>query len=72
MSNIWKVKKYFQKILILFNLIDNNRKRWILFSKNDTNYMYPTRIPFEESTIYSQVNIKSPDLNEFPDFKVFY
>jgi len=34
--------------------------------------MYPTRIPFEESTIYSQVNIKSPDLNEFPDFKVYY
>lgn len=65
-------KEIFLENLILFNLINNNRKRWILFSKNDTNNMYPTRIPFEESTIYSQVNIKSPDLNKFPDFKVFY
>ena len=47
-----------------------NSKRWIMFPKSDLDLMYPTRIPFEESTIYSQINIKSPDLNRFGQFKV--
>ena len=41
-----------------------------MFSPNDSSFMYPTRLPFEESTIYSQVNIKCPDLEAFPNFKV--
>jgi len=53
--------------IILLNVF---RKRWIMFSPNDTPYMYPTRIPFEESTIYSQVNIKRPNFNKYPLFQV--
>jgi HSPB1-associated protein 1 len=41
-----------------------------MFPKNDIELMYSTRIPFEESTVYSQINIKSPDLNRFSKFKV--
>lgn len=41
-----------------------------MFSKSDSEFMYPTRVPFEESTVYSQVNIKSADLNKYPLFKV--
>ncbi|VEL25603.1 unnamed protein product [Protopolystoma xenopodis] len=37
------------------------RKRWVLFSPNDSVYLYPTRIPLEESTVYSQINMLSPD-----------
>jgi hypothetical protein len=32
--------------------------------------MYATRIPFEESTVYSQINIKYPNLKKFKLFKV--
>jgi len=41
-----------------------------MFDKDFKNAMYPTRIPFEESTIYSSVNIKMPDLEKFPEFQV--
>lgn len=41
-----------------------------MFPQEDTQFMYPTRIPFEESTVYSQINIKSPNLNKFSEFKV--
>lgn len=43
-----------------------------MFPKDNTKFMYPTRIPFEESTVYSQVNIKNPELEKFPLFKVCY
>ncbi|CAF0854545.1 unnamed protein product [Brachionus calyciflorus] len=43
-------------------------KRWILFSPLDSACMYPTRVPFEESTVYTQVNIKNPDLKKFKNF----
>ena len=42
-----------------------------MFPKDNTPCMYPTRIPFEESTVYSRVNIKNPDLEKFPKFKVY-
>ena len=32
--------------------------------------MEPTRIPFEESTVYSQINIKRPNIIKYPKFKV--
>ena len=41
-----------------------------MFDKSNTDSMYPSRIPFEESTVYSCVNIKTPDLEKFPEFKV--
>lgn len=31
--------------------------------------MYPTRIPYEESSIFSQVNVAQPDLDRFPAFR---
>ncbi|MCI4378356.1 hypothetical protein PGIGA_G00214880 [Pangasianodon gigas] len=31
------------------------RKRWHLFPPDDTECMYPTRIPYEESSVFSQV-----------------
>ena len=40
-----------------------------MFPKADSEYMYPTRIPFEESTVYSKINIRNPNTEEFPKFK---
>lgn len=44
------------------------RKKWILFSPSETPKLYPTRIPYEESSVFSQVNIANPDLSRFPSF----
>lgn len=43
-----------------------NRKLWILFPFTDSKYLYPTRIPYEESSIFSDVNIENPDLVKHP------
>uniref|UniRef100_A0A8D0HNR7 HSPB1 associated protein 1 n=1 Tax=Sphenodon punctatus TaxID=8508 RepID=A0A8D0HNR7_SPHPU len=45
------------------------RKRWHLFPPEETSFLYPTRIPYEESSIFSQVNVVNPDLKNFPLFK---
>ncbi|NXF01895.1 HBAP1 protein, partial [Smithornis capensis] len=45
------------------------RKKWHLFPPGDTSFLYPTRIPYEESSIFSKVNITNPDLKRFPEFK---
>lgn len=45
------------------------RKRWYLFPPEDTAKLYPTRIPYEESSIFSQVDVLHPDLDEFPGFR---
>ncbi|XP_075590181.1 HSPB1-associated protein 1 homolog [Dermatophagoides farinae] len=45
------------------------RKQWILFPPTDAAVLYPTRIPYEESSIFSQINFKHIDLNKFPLFK---
>jgi len=46
-----------------YNLVAQlyGKKRWLLFPPNNTDYLYPTRIPYEESSIFSKVNIKNPD-----------
>ncbi|KAI9534442.1 hypothetical protein NQZ68_012675, partial [Dissostichus eleginoides] len=44
------------------------RKRWHLFPPEDTPYLYPTRIPFEESSVFSQLDVLHPDLRRFPGF----
>lgn len=41
-------------------------KQWILFPPDNTNYLYPTRIPYEESSVYSSVDFNNPDTNRFP------
>ncbi|KAJ8012349.1 hypothetical protein DPEC_G00041780 [Dallia pectoralis] len=45
------------------------RKRWHLFPPADTDCLYPTRIPYEESSVFSQVNVLQPDLQRFPGFR---
>ncbi|XP_034429782.1 HSPB1-associated protein 1 homolog isoform X2 [Hippoglossus hippoglossus] len=45
------------------------RKRWHLFPPEDTSKLYPTRIPFEESSVFSQVDVLQPDLGRFPNFQ---
>ncbi|XP_072542231.1 HSPB1-associated protein 1 homolog [Salminus brasiliensis] len=45
------------------------RKRWYLFSPEDVECLYPTRIPYEESSVFSQVSVIKPDLCRFPAFR---
>ncbi|KAM5153008.1 HSPB1-associated protein 1 [Mantella aurantiaca] len=44
------------------------RKRWHLFPPEDTDHLYPTRIPYEESSIFSRVNVVNPDRSRYPSF----
>ncbi|KAF5280265.1 hypothetical protein FQR65_LT03073 [Abscondita terminalis] len=39
------------------------RKRWFLFPPNED--LQPTRVPYEESSIYSKINMFTPDLDDF-------
>ncbi|KAK4884522.1 hypothetical protein RN001_000793 [Aquatica leii] len=39
------------------------RKRWLLFPPNEN--LQPTRIPYEESSIYSKINMFGPDEDDF-------
>lgn len=45
------------------------RKRWHLFPPEDTPFLYPTRIPYEESSVFSKINVINPDLKRFPRFQ---
>ncbi|KAK1343958.1 hypothetical protein QTO34_014515 [Cnephaeus nilssonii] len=45
------------------------RKRWHLFPPEDTPLLYPTRIPYEESSVFSKVNVVNPDVKRFPQFQ---
>lgn len=36
------------------------RKQWLLFPPSSSNFLQPTRIPYEESTIYSKYNFFCP------------
>ncbi|XP_034550656.1 HSPB1-associated protein 1 homolog [Notolabrus celidotus] len=45
------------------------RKRWHLFPPEDSAHLYPTRIPYEESSIFSQVDVLHPDLRKFHAFQ---
>lgn len=54
-----------------FNLVAQiqGRKRWYLFPPVHSPMMYPTRLPYEESSVYSEVNIRNPNLSKHPLFK---
>lgn len=41
-------------------------KTWTLFPPSDSMYLYPTRLPLEESTVFSAVNIREPNLTKHP------
>lgn len=45
------------------------RKKWYMFPPEDTPFMYPTRIPYEESSIFSKVNVANPDWKSCPQFR---
>jgi len=47
----------------------SGRKRWLLFSPTDTDNLYPTRLPYEESSVFSCVNITNPDVHKHPNYK---
>nr|CAB3254555.1 HSPB1-associated protein 1 [Phallusia mammillata] len=53
-----------------FNLVYQvfGRKRWILFPPSDSENVYPTRLPYEESSVFSQVNMLNPDVNKHKRF----
>lgn len=44
------------------------KKKWTLFNSQDSEKLYPTRVPYEESSVFSQVNITDPDLTKYPLF----
>ncbi|XP_061923372.1 HSPB1-associated protein 1 homolog [Entelurus aequoreus] len=44
------------------------RKCWHLFPPEDTSTLYPTRVPYEESSVFSRVDVLHPDLTTFPAF----
>ncbi|XP_073401388.1 HSPB1-associated protein 1 isoform X2 [Dendrobates tinctorius] len=44
------------------------RKKWHLFPPEDTACLYPTRIPYEESSVFSKVNVVNPDRQRHPAF----
>ncbi|XP_025084642.1 HSPB1-associated protein 1 homolog isoform X3 [Pomacea canaliculata] len=54
-----------------FNLVAQiqGRKTWVLFPPQDTPCLYPTRIPYEESSIFSEVDVSRPNTTNFPRFK---
>lgn len=53
-----------------YNLVAqlSGQKRWTLFSPEDSKMMYPTRVPFEELSIFSEVDVECPNLEEYPQF----
>lgn len=44
------------------------RKQWLLFPPSESWRLHPTRVPYEESSVFSEVNVSCPDLEQFPDF----
>ena len=40
----------------------------MLFPPDQTDYLYPTRIPYEESSVFSCVDLKQPDMTRYPMF----
>lgn len=41
-------------------------KTWTLFGPGDTASMYPSRVPFEESSVFSEVDVVQPDHKRHP------
>ena len=53
-----------------FNLVAQiqGKKLWVLFPPECNPQLYPTRIPYEESSVFSEVEIMAPNLQRFPLF----
>jgi len=54
-----------------FNIVAmlSGEKTWTLFSPEDSQYMYPSRIPFEESSVFCEVDVANPDYHKHPLYK---
>ena len=54
-----------------FNLVAqlSGEKRWLLFDPRDSGFMYPTRVPFEELSVFSEVDVGGPNFDRHPLFK---
>jgi len=54
-----------------FNLVIQIRgqKHWTLYPPNASDYLYPTRFPYEESSVFSPIRFSNPDEQQYPDFK---
>ncbi len=54
-----------------FNIVAqlSGEKKWILFDPSEGESMYPTRVPYEESSIFSRVDVLEPDFVEFPQHR---
>ncbi|CAM9144060.1 unnamed protein product, partial [Ascophyllum nodosum] len=46
----------------------HGRKKWVLFSPDETVNLYPTRIPYEESSVFSRVDVRAPNTSLYPLF----
>ena len=46
----------------------SGQKSWSLFHPDDTEKLYPVRLPYEESSIFSAVDIENPDFTKHPKF----
>ncbi|KAK3287011.1 hypothetical protein CYMTET_5462 [Cymbomonas tetramitiformis] len=44
------------------------KKRWVLFPPSASEYLYPTRVPYEESSTFGSVNLDRPDRQSHPRF----
>ncbi|XP_075549941.1 HSPB1 associated protein 1 isoform X1 [Dermacentor variabilis] len=54
-----------------YNLVAQliGKKSWTMFPPKDGSCLYPTRIPFEESSIFSMVNFGEVDFVTFPELQ---
>lgn len=54
-----------------FNLVAqlSGEKKWMMFPPDDTAKMYPTRVPFEETSVFSEVDVERPDFVKYPKFR---
>lgn len=63
------IQLYFLAINHLHVFYSFFRKRWHLFPPSQSDALYQTRMPYEESSIFSPINIAKPDLTRFPEFR---
>lgn len=47
----------------------HGRKKWTLFPPEQTDCLYPTRLPYEESSVFSRVDLVDPDTDVHPRFQ---
>ncbi|XP_073401390.1 HSPB1-associated protein 1 isoform X4 [Dendrobates tinctorius] len=63
----WAYADY-KYLALLFKDRPDMLQKWHLFPPEDTACLYPTRIPYEESSVFSKVNVVNPDRQRHPAF----